>query len=137
MQVELKTCCKILTWVIFLVCALLLSQANGATAAHELGPIAEQSVGYDVGSHRCDGHPIDPHEPSHRCEHSARLGNFAKSRSRTDSDPDQSISAILVSAVRGPEAGAFEVHWSRGCKRDSSARAPFWSVFARTCSLLN
>lgn len=137
MQVDLNSCGRILTSVIFLACALLLSQANGAAATHELGPIAEQTIGYDFGSHNCDGHPFDPHEPHHRCEHNARLGNFAQSRFRTDSDPDQAYFAQAIPAIRVPVAEVLVAHWGIGCQRYSAARAPFWVIFARTCSLLN
>lgn len=141
MLADLRTSGKILTWIVVAVCAFMVFQANGASAvAHETVFVVDQSTKHNVNSHRCDGHPINPHSPHHRCEHNARLSSVVKVRFPTGSESDDTPNIDNTRPIVSFQlaGGAQLVGLWTDCMRGSVAsRAPFWTTFAQTCSLLN
>lgn len=141
MLANLRTCGETLTWIVFAVCACMLFQAYAAPAvAHETVYAVDQPIKHKAGSHKCDGHPINPQSPHHRCEHNARLNSIIKVRFPTSSEPDDTSSRSQIGTISGFQlASSAELIGLRpNCMRVRSApRAPFWTKFAQTCSLLN
>ena len=142
MLANLMTCGKNLTWIVFAVCACVLFQAYaGPTVAHETVSAPDQSIEHRAGSHKCDGQPVNPQSPHHRCEHNARLNSGTKIRFPPNSEPDDNTPSINYARPISQfqlASGSPPIGLRSDCMRGSTAsRAPFWTKFAQTCSLLN
>lgn len=137
MQADFKAPLRSLAWVIFLAGVLFAWQSKGVAAAQDLGWAVHNVVSHELGRHKCDRDPLDRKKPHHRCEHSARLGNTANTRSKSNFDPNPVISAHVIPTLRVPKSVLLPTRRCARCPQARAARAPFWATFARTSSLLN
>ena len=108
--------------------------------AHETVYALDQPIEHKAGSHKCDGHPVNPQSPHHRCEHNARLNSITKVRFPTSSESEDAPNANDARPISRFQLAthAQPVGLRSDCMCESVAsRAPFWTKFAQTCSLLN